>query len=685
MSESSKGPVENREAAGVVTPPSTIPAAGRRVGHYEIVRQIGRGGMAIVYLARQQPLDRGVALKELSSFQASAPGMAARFLREARLASLLNHPNIVTVHEYFEEGAVPYIAMEYAPRGSLRQYVNRISLAQFVGVMEGVLAGLAHAKEYGIVHRDLKPENIMVTSEGRVKIADFGIAKATASAGTALLTATGMTVGTPNYMAPEQAMGEEVGVWTDLYSVGILAWEHLVGQLPFSGPSPMAVLIRQVNEDIPPACQADPAVDPEISAWIDRLLVKDPGARTRSPSAAWEELEEIVLAQLGPRWRRNARLPSPSQVFDTPRPLTPAPFESEKSSAQGAAAPAELQTADDSGYVTFGSEAGEQTPETPQIPAVPDVEPAPAPDPVQTSPAPAIISTPEQTPVLPEVTAPDLPDDDASTARVSDSTYVTYGPVAGPTAPAEPTSAVEHEPGAIEHEDPPPETGHAAAVVSPPVVSPPVDPHSGAGPDPPPAPTVAPPLPGRRVPLKLALSAIAALVAAAVAVVLVAGHVFGGGTSSTVQSSSPTSNLGSVSSSISASTTSTAITTKKPSPPTVSDPAAAGALAAVEQYWHDIADGAFGSAYGLLVPGSVPQSESEFIAQHQQENFQSVAFKGHLSSGTPGGTATVSIVSLRIVSGQYGCQIGSGGPYSLSYSGHTWLIGGVQLSFPACS
>ena len=439
--------------------------------------------MAIVYLARQQPLDRGVALKELSSFQASAPGMAARFLREARLASLLNHPNIVTVHEYFEEGAVPYIAMEYAPRGSLRQYVNRISLAQFVGVMEGVLAGLAHAKEYGIVHRDLKPENIMVTSEGRVKIADFGIAKATASAGTALLTATGMTVGTPNYMAPEQAMGEEVGVWTDLYSVGILAWEHLVGQLPFSGPSPMAVLIRQVNEDIPPACQADPAVDPEISAWIDRLLVKDPGARTRSPSAAWEELEEIVLAQLGPRWRRNARLPSPSQVFDTPRPLTPAPFESEKSSAQGAAAPAELQTADDSGYVTFGSEAGEQTPETPQIPAVPDVEPAPAPDPVQTSPAPAIISTPEQTPVLPEVTAPDLPDDDASTARVSDSTYVTYGPVAGPTAPAEPTSAVEHEPGAIEHEDPPPETGHAAAVVSPPVVSPPVDPHSGAGPD----------------------------------------------------------------------------------------------------------------------------------------------------------------------------------------------------------
>ena len=152
----------------------------RRVGRYQIVRQIGHGGMAVVYLARQQDLDRDVALKELSSFHASAPDMAERFVRESRLAGSLNHPNIVTVLEYFEDGGVPYIAMEYVPRGSLRPYVGHLSPAQVAGVMEGVLAGLAHAEMHGIVHRDLKPENLMVTADGRVKIADFGIAKATA-------------------------------------------------------------------------------------------------------------------------------------------------------------------------------------------------------------------------------------------------------------------------------------------------------------------------------------------------------------------------------------------------------------------------------------------------------------------------------------------------------------------------
>src|SRR4051812_35092055 len=188
--------------------PPAVPDAIKTVGRYEIVREVGRGGMAVVYLARQTDLDRLVALKELGAFQANDPMAVKRFLREARMASSLSHSNIVAVHDYFEHDGTPYIAMEFIERGSLRPYVGTIDLAQIGGVFEGLLAALMHAETQGIVHRDLKPENLMVTGDGRVKIADFGIAKASTKVGTsAYLTATGTTVGTPNYMAPEQAMG----------------------------------------------------------------------------------------------------------------------------------------------------------------------------------------------------------------------------------------------------------------------------------------------------------------------------------------------------------------------------------------------------------------------------------------------------------------------------------------------
>ena len=143
-----------------------------------------------------------------------------------------------------------------------------------------------------------------------MKITDFGIAKATGSASTgSFRTATGMTVGTPNYMAPEQAMGQEVGPWTDLYSVGVMAFEMFVGQVPFHDTEePVAVLMRQVSDPIPPARSINPEVDAAISDWIERLLVKDPDERTRSANEAWDEFEEIVIELVGPRWRRSAPL-----------------------------------------------------------------------------------------------------------------------------------------------------------------------------------------------------------------------------------------------------------------------------------------------------------------------------------------------------------------------------------------
>jgi tRNA A-37 threonylcarbamoyl transferase component Bud32 len=290
----------------------------RTVGRYEILEELGRGGMATVYLARQADLERLVALKELSAFRQSDRAFTRRFLRESQLAGSLSHPNIVTVHEYFEADGVPYIAMEYVARGSLRPHVGHMPLTQVAGVLEGILSALDYAEQHHIVHRDLKPENVMVTSEGRVKLTDFGIAKATGQAyNGSFLTAAGTTVGTPNYMAPEQAMGQEVGPWTDLYSVGVMAFEMFVGQVPFHDTEePMAVLMRQVKDPIPLAHSVNADVDEAISDWIARLLVKEPEDRVQSASEAWDQLEEIVLELVGPRWRRQARLPALSPTPD---------------------------------------------------------------------------------------------------------------------------------------------------------------------------------------------------------------------------------------------------------------------------------------------------------------------------------------------------------------------------------
>jgi serine/threonine protein kinase len=284
--------------------------------------------MATVYLARQVDLGRVVALKELSAFHASRPGVSERFIRESRLVGSLSHANIVTVYEYFEEAGTPYIAMEYVQYGSLRPRVGSLQVTQVIGVLEGVLAGLAHAETFGIVHRDLKPENIMVALDGHVKLADYGIAKAGASADIASYTTSpGALIGTPAYMAPEQGLGGPIGPWTDLYSLGVVAYEQLVGRVPFADThSPLAVAMRHANEPVPPVTKARPETDQGLSDWIGRLLLKEPDARPRSATAAWEELEVIAVRIAGPLWRRDARLPALAPDSRTPRTLTPAEF-----------------------------------------------------------------------------------------------------------------------------------------------------------------------------------------------------------------------------------------------------------------------------------------------------------------------------------------------------------------------
>jgi predicted Ser/Thr protein kinase len=294
------------------------------LGRYEIVREVGRGAMGVVYLARQTDLDRVVALKELGAVLAADPAFAERFVRESRIAGSLSHPNIVTVHDYFEHDGTPYIAMEYVEGGSLRPLVGRLTLAQIVGVLECVLAGLAHAESRGVVHRDLKPENVMVTGEGAYKIADFGIAKAINQAASGRMqTATGAVMGTPAYMAPEQALAHGIGPWTDLYSTGVIAYELLLGRLPFDDTdTPMAVLLRHIREPIPPPRSINPDLDDGLDAWLNRMLAKAPEERTPSAAEAWEELEEIVIGILGPRWRRDARAGKRRKANGAPAPTT---------------------------------------------------------------------------------------------------------------------------------------------------------------------------------------------------------------------------------------------------------------------------------------------------------------------------------------------------------------------------
>ena len=318
---------------------------GQRVGSYDIVRVLARGGMAVVYLAHQPALDRHVALKQLD-LDVQDVTLAQRFVREARLAAGLDHPNVVTLFDFFEHEGVAYIAMEYVSGGSLRPLVGDLRLPQVFGVLEGVLNGLGHAEERSIAHRDLKPENILITGRGGVKIADFGIARAY-DALTGHLTSTSAAIGTPAYMAPEQALSGRLGPFTDLYAVGVMAYEMLAGRPPFgNGSTPMAVLYAHVHNPPPPLADLAPDTPEPVRRWVEWLLAKAPEDRPASAAQAWEALEEIAVAELGPYWRRSAAVLAPPEeatiALTTEEPTSVLVDEhARRRSAAGAPPPAE--------------------------------------------------------------------------------------------------------------------------------------------------------------------------------------------------------------------------------------------------------------------------------------------------------------------------------------------------------
>jgi tRNA A-37 threonylcarbamoyl transferase component Bud32 len=262
---------------------------GANAGPYRIVEPLGRGGMATVYKAYEPKLDRYVALKVLPREFLHDPNFAQRFRQEAQVIARLEHPNIIPIYNYDIEEAegIPWMAMRLIASGSLSDLLKRErpARARTVAILRGVAEALDFAHKNGIVHRDVKPQNVLLDEAARVYLADFGIAKMLESSGG--LTASGMITGTPQYMAPEQATGLKIGPPADVYALGIMAYEMLVGRVPFSADTPVAVLMKHVQEPLPlPA----PDVVPEPML---RALLK---AAAKKPEQRWPTAGAFVDA-----------------------------------------------------------------------------------------------------------------------------------------------------------------------------------------------------------------------------------------------------------------------------------------------------------------------------------------------------------------------------------------------------
>jgi serine/threonine-protein kinase len=265
-------------------------AAGKIEQRYEFLRELGRGGMGVVSQARDKLLDRDVALKQLSQPVVDAEDDArARFLREARAASRLSHPNIVSVYDVIEDGNTLFIAMEYVDGRSLRRYLKEHPLPPFkivLAVAVQVADALQSAHDKGVIHRDIKPDNILITRKGKVKITDFGIAHMTEST----MTASGSVMGTLKYMSPEQVRGEGVTAASDLYSFGVVLYEMSTGAPPFVDGE---LTYHHVHTAPVPPREVNQKVPESLEKIILKCLAKDPGQRYANAHDLLAELKAV--------------------------------------------------------------------------------------------------------------------------------------------------------------------------------------------------------------------------------------------------------------------------------------------------------------------------------------------------------------------------------------------------------
>ncbi|HET9154438.1 MAG TPA: protein kinase [Solirubrobacterales bacterium] len=271
-------------------------------GRYKLEAKLGSGGMSTVYLARDTTLDRPVAVKVMHREMSEQADQLERFRQEARAVAKLSHPNVVAVIDAGEDGGHPYIVFEYVEGETLKQRINRVgsldaqeALAYAIEIARGLT--VAHARN--MVHRDIKPQNVLIDSEGRAKLTDFGISRQLEQDG---MTATGRVLGTTDYVAPEQAMGHPVDQRSDVYSLGVVLYEMLTGQVPFSADSQVGVAMKHVNEELPDVQQRRPELSAAAAMTVERATAKDPAERYQSVGEMIGDLStalEVEAARAG--------------------------------------------------------------------------------------------------------------------------------------------------------------------------------------------------------------------------------------------------------------------------------------------------------------------------------------------------------------------------------------------------
>ena len=269
---------------------------------YLLQNRIGSGGMATIYRARDLHMDRDVAVKVLREVYSTDPKFVTRFQREARAASALRHPNIVQVYDYGQTGGNYYIVMELVEGTDLRSYLSShdvLDVDRAIIIAHDIALGLGAADRRGIVHRDVKPQNVLIGIDGSIKLTDFGIVSMYKDANAERLTTSGMTLGTVQYFAPEQAQGEIVSPAADVYALGIVMYEMLTGHPPFDGNSPVVVAMQHIQDQPEPPGQFNPSIPAALEEIILRCLEKVPGARFPDGSQLARAFLKLGDAKMG--------------------------------------------------------------------------------------------------------------------------------------------------------------------------------------------------------------------------------------------------------------------------------------------------------------------------------------------------------------------------------------------------
>jgi serine/threonine-protein kinase len=289
--------VTGSDLAGVSQMPTTfLNVATALEGRYQILKELGRGGMGIVFHAYDKELKEQVAIKILSPLLSNDHDALERLKREVSAARRITHSNVIRIHDISEVNGLHFISMEYFHGTNLKEHIKKngpLSPMQAFNIAAQVCEGLEAAHREGVVHRDLKSQNIILDNTNRVKIIDFGLARTAHLEG---MTATGLIMGTPEYMAPEQVSGKRIDERADIYSLGIILYELFTGRVPFTGDSAIAVGFMQLKEEPAPPSQINPAISPAVEKVIGKALQKDPIHRFRTITELRRELESAVLS-----------------------------------------------------------------------------------------------------------------------------------------------------------------------------------------------------------------------------------------------------------------------------------------------------------------------------------------------------------------------------------------------------